>query len=151
MSILLYVLATANFHTSIIGKLMQMINIAPQYYGYKKGTWANITICNNRQCRRTALYEDQHPTDCCPDCGETVAERVGKWHDKVTKGKTIWPAFGLISSPWFKTETIKEGYWEVKPEGNRNTRIGPEPKYDANGNRIFGNINCNLYKRKTNK
>lgn len=58
-------------------------NVAPQYHGYN-GSFDNITQCVD--CNRTALYEDQHPVGCCPNCGGKIKEgAVGRWSENRKK------------------------------------------------------------------
>ena len=89
-------------------------HIPPSYWGYKGG-FGNITVCDT--CGRTALYENQHPTDPCPSCGGHISSYlkgtydniVGRWVPPVTK-KYGW--FNL------RTKEVKPGYWELH-EGSK--------------------------------
>lgn len=56
----------------------------PQYHGYKGG-FANVNVCS--VCSRTALYEDMHVTNPCPDCGGKIKEKkfAGIWDKKRKK------------------------------------------------------------------
>jgi hypothetical protein len=55
----------------------KVTQIAPYYHRYKGG-FSNITRCNT--CGRTALREDQHPAECCPECGGNVLDYgAAKW------------------------------------------------------------------------
>lgn len=52
-------------------------HVPPKYHGYKGG-FDNVTICE--ECQRTALYEDQHPVDPCPNCGGKIKDGfIGKY------------------------------------------------------------------------
>lgn len=63
-------------------------HVKPQYYGYKGG-FTSITVCGNEECGRTALYEDQHPVNPCPLCGNKVYESIpGKW--AIKDGEKQW-------------------------------------------------------------
>lgn len=54
----------------------------PNYWGHNVGDFDKVVVCE--KCGLHALYENAHPARPCPDCGESLAERVGKW-DKKTK------------------------------------------------------------------
>ena len=56
----------------------------PQYHGYK-GCFVNVNVCS--VCSRTALYEDMHVTNPCPDCGGKIKEKefAGIWDKKRKK------------------------------------------------------------------
>lgn len=81
--------------------------VAPTYYGYNKGTWANVTQCED--CLRTGLYEDQPPSvRCCPECGGKVKNiGTGKYHEPEMETFYLW---GI---PIGK-EIVVAGYWEVR-------------------------------------
>ena len=76
----------------------------PRYYGYKPGTFATVTMCT--KCCRTALREDQHPVNPCPDCGGPVRDAcAGRWEPPVVKWR--W-------TPLPHRVTVTSGYWILR-------------------------------------
>lgn len=68
-------------------------HIKPKYHGYRGG-YANVSVCGT--CGRTALYEDQHPVDPCPECGDSVYDTVtSPPPDYVKKIRAKW-----VSDVW---------------------------------------------------
>lgn len=61
--------------------------------------WCHVSFCNN--CGLVAKYEDVHPVDPCPHCGEKLEKVVGRW-------RTTKPALllGLLRR--------EQGEWELK-------------------------------------
>lgn len=57
--------------------------------------WCSIGVCIN--CGLTGKREDLHPAHPCPNCGEKVVDRVGKW---------------IKTSKWWHLR--ERGYWMVK-------------------------------------
>ncbi len=59
------------------------IHIYPRYYKYKTG-FANTTICED--CLSIGLYEDQHPSNVCINCGGNIIEyKPGKFDYSVNR------------------------------------------------------------------
>ena len=71
--------------------------LRPHYYGYRIGSWANCTRCED--CNLVGLYEDCHPANPCHSCGgKRIDGLVGRWIVTSSKWK-FWS---------------KKGYWELK-------------------------------------
>lgn len=60
--------------------------------------WCCITECI--ECGTRGKYEDMHPVNPCPMCGNKLEVNVGKWID--------------TSSKWKFWDNI--GYWKTKDE-----------------------------------
>jgi hypothetical protein len=59
------------------------MNIKPSWFVkltriYK--SWCNVVLCE--KCGLKAKYEDCHPVEPCPNCGNRLTERVGRWKNK---------------------------------------------------------------------
>lgn len=63
-------------------------HLEPKYYRYKKGCFANTTICID--CNRIGLYEDQHPANCCSRCGGKIIEHKSARWGKDERGIYKW-------------------------------------------------------------
>jgi len=62
------------------------IHKSPVFYTYFEHLgFASITIC--KECKRIALYEDQHPSYPCTNCGGKVLEeeKAAYWDFKEEK------------------------------------------------------------------
>lgn len=86
-----------------------MKHVKPKYCGYTVGNFTKVTQCAD--CKRTALYEDQHPYEYCPECGGEVfeSETPYKWVPEVRTWELRW---GCI--PWIVSR--EPGYWKKRGE-----------------------------------
>lgn len=78
-------------------------SIPPSWYVremYNYHGWCNVTQCVS--CGLTGKYEQLHPVDPCPTCGNKVEQKVGRWVD--TEKFTWWKEL-LGKSP--------KGHWRI--------------------------------------
>lgn len=55
-------------------------HMPPKYYGYD-GTYWNTNTCSS--CELVGMYEDLHPANPCPRCGNKVyQQQASKWSIK---------------------------------------------------------------------
>ena len=99
-----------------------MKHVPPKYYAYREG-FANTTRC--AECGRTGLYEDQHITNPCPDCGGNIRSIAAHiWHKDQKKWlnkKELKQHLKSKNPAWSKTNPDKK----LK---NESTYIVPENK-----------------------
>lgn len=93
----------------IDSKVLPYRHLPPQYQRFHAPMWRSVVVCE--ECRSITQYEDAHPVDPCPLCGnrDRRKEYSARWveHSRVSNVRW-WNPFS-----WRRPDTVS-GEWGLK-------------------------------------